>query len=252
MKTKIGAIVLSAIMLIVFLLAACKTTPNPLDTPTLPNPFDTPVSDIDQFLKVWEEQGWQLDGPDREGSFFAKYVGNEKKVFVSKYFGDISSSFPNCVEEIIVEDGNKYYVSVDGVLYNPGVTFIIYPQSKLDKKYVMPKFVEKCRGIPGGKYTEEVVLNSQVEVYSDGHGVYSTGCPPKLKSIQVPNDNPYYSTIDGVLFNMDKTTLYLYPPNKKGTSYTVPDSVTLIQQGAFSSQVDVILPPDCVWGQQEI
>ena len=53
-----------------------------------------------------------------------------------------------------------------------------------------------------------------------------------LTSIVVDEDNPSYSDIDGVLFNKDKVVLVAYPGGKTGT-YTIPNSVTTIDESAF-------------------
>ena len=58
------------------------------------------------------------------------------------------------------------------------------------------------------------------------------GCAA-LTSINVDDANTKYSSVDGVLFNKDKTELIYYPLGKTETSYTVPDSVTKIGEGAF-------------------
>jgi len=55
-----------------------------------------------------------------------------------------------------------------------------------------------------------------------------------LTSFTVDEDNQYYSSDeDGVLFNKDKTVLVRYPMGKTRTSYTIPDSVIGIGDGAF-------------------
>jgi len=54
-----------------------------------------------------------------------------------------------------------------------------------------------------------------------------------LKEFIVSEGNTQFSSIDGVLFNKDKTILIFYP-NAKSTSYTIPNSVTSIGEGAFS------------------
>ena len=54
---------------------------------------------------------------------------------------------------------------------------------------------------------------------------------PKLTTVNISSNNPYYSTENGVLFNKDKTVLIACPNSKE--SYTVPSSVTSIQNGAF-------------------
>lgn len=54
-----------------------------------------------------------------------------------------------------------------------------------------------------------------------------------LTNIIVDENNKNYSSLDGVLFNKDKTTLIWYPIGKTNTSYTIPDSVTKIDGAAF-------------------
>ena len=66
-----------------------------------------------------------------------------------------------------------------------------------------------------------------------------------LTSINVSNNNKNYSSIDGILFNKDKTEIITYPANKEGTSYGIPNSVTSIGNGAFaycSSLTNIIIP----------
>jgi len=55
----------------------------------------------------------------------------------------------------------------------------------------------------------------------------------KLKEYIVSPDNEKYSSLDGVLFDKDKTTLIHYPMAKESTSYTIPNSVTSIENYAF-------------------
>ena len=56
-----------------------------------------------------------------------------------------------------------------------------------------------------------------------------------LTSINVDSNNPYFASIDGVLFNKGKTILIKYPEGKEQNSYTIPVSVTEIGEGAFDS-----------------
>ena len=53
----------------------------------------------------------------------------------------------------------------------------------------------------------------------------------------------YFSELDGVIFDNALTELILFPPGRTG-SYTVPDGVTKIADGAFdySKLSEVILP----------
>ncbi|MBQ4156321.1 MAG: leucine-rich repeat domain-containing protein [Clostridia bacterium] len=66
-----------------------------------------------------------------------------------------------------------------------------------------------------------------------------------LTSITVDVNNSNYSSVDGVLFNKDKTELIKYPIGKTTTSYTIPDGVTSIGGNAFaycSSLTSVTIP----------
>ncbi len=53
-----------------------------------------------------------------------------------------------------------------------------------------------------------------------------------LTSINVETNNPNYCSVEGVLFNKDKTRLIQYPGGKQG-AYTIPNSVTSIGEHAF-------------------
>ena len=49
-----------------------------------------------------------------------------------------------------------------------------------------------------------------------------------LTAISVDTNNSAYSSVDGVLFNKNQTTIIQYPPRKGGTVYTIPISVTSV------------------------
>jgi len=55
-----------------------------------------------------------------------------------------------------------------------------------------------------------------------------------LERITVDEENTYYSSIDGVLFNKDQTILIAYPSAKQG-EYIIPDTVEEICANAFNN-----------------
>ncbi|MDR2581221.1 MAG: leucine-rich repeat protein [Fibromonadaceae bacterium] len=67
-----------------------------------------------------------------------------------------------------------------------------------------------------------------------------------LISMEAVPENPVFSSIDGVLFNKDQTTLALFPPGKKGI-YAIPDGTTSSEQMAFyGCSLTVVIIPNSV------
>ena len=71
-----------------------------------------------------------------------------------------------------------------------------------------------------------------------------SGCI-NLKSIEVDEENEWMCSIDGVLFNKEKTWLYAYPAGAERTSYHILDGVTTIGGNAFAYNLalrSVVMP----------
>lgn len=62
----------------------------------------------------------------------------------------------------------------------------------------------------------------------------------KLISINVNDANMNYSSLDGVLYNNDKTELVFYPCMKETTDFSIPSSVEIIVDYAFSNAKKLI------------
>jgi hypothetical protein len=68
-----------------------------------------------------------------------------------------------------------------------------------------------------------------------------------LNSITVADDNPNYSSLDGVLFDKGKLKLHTYPMGKSLSNYVVPETVINIESSAFnSSKVNSVSIPNGV------
>ncbi len=78
-------------------------------------------------------------------------------------------------------------------------------------------------------------------------GNYAFEYCSKFTKINVSSNNKKYSSINGVLFNKNKTKLICYPGGKSG-SYIIPDSVTSIGSRAFyhCSNLTSVTIPDSV------
>lgn len=78
-------------------------------------------------------------------------------------------------------------------------------------------------------------IPSNVTSISDDAFEYCTG----LESINVSEENKNYSSVDGVLFNKDKTTLISYGHYKTGDNYIIPSTVKKINSSAFFGNINL-------------
>ncbi|MCR5781557.1 MAG: leucine-rich repeat protein [Clostridia bacterium] len=90
----------------------------------------------------------------------------------------------------------------------------------------MPSFM----WMPGANI-EEIRLPSNI-TNIPGSAAYNS--LSACKKITVADNNPAYTSADGVLYTKDMTTLVKYPGQRPGAYYTVPDTVTTIAYRAFT------------------
>ena len=116
-----------------------------------------------------------------------------------------------------------------------GITSIVIPDSVT---YIGARTFYGCTSL------ESITLGSGVETLGNG---WISSCH-KLANITVSPDNKTYSSVDGVLFNKDKSELLVYPIGNKRSSYTIPDGVAQISGSAFSGCTSLreITIPDSV------
>lgn len=103
------------------------------------------------------------------------------------------------------------------------------------------------------KYSiESITVPSSVEVVGDYaflqfsfEGGYEDEFKSILKNINIAEDNKNFCSIDGVMFNKDKTELLYYPCGKENITYTVPNTVKKLGKVSFSScQLESLKLPD--------
>jgi hypothetical protein len=81
--------------------------------------------------------------------------------------------------------------------------------------------------IGNGTFTDSTALTNITlgsSLVDGGNTFYDNGA---LRSIQVNPSNPFYSSVDGVLFDKSQSTLLAYP-NSKADAYVIPSGVTSI------------------------
>lgn len=80
---------------------------------------------------------------------------------------------------------------------------------------------------------ESIKLSENFRSFSEKKGEPFFECL-NLSEIIISPENHIYASENGVLFSHDMKTLICYPSAKSTESYSVPDTVTKIQNGAFS------------------
>lgn len=73
-----------------------------------------------------------------------------------------------------------------------------------------------------------------VAAFSGNASTSYCSCPyNRITEINVSADNPYFSSLDGVVYNKDMTSLLYYPPCKESATFVIPATVTEIGSRAF-------------------
>lgn len=111
---------------------------------------------------------------------------------------------------IDVAADNTSFKSMDGILYNKAGTLLIaYPPNKI---------------------STELYISASTQVDR-----YALNECKGLAAIRVDAANPYNTSIAGVLYDKNATTLIKYPGGKTNIAFEVPSSVTLIKENGFAS-----------------
>lgn len=170
------------------------------------------------------------------------------RVKIGKSVASIKDAFLHCsqLEAYEIDATNPNFSVIDGVLFSKGKDKLLhYPASKSNKSYRLPDETKTMSGnwpFYKVEYLEVVDINqvTTVEKFVD---YYSGGAPEvstvflicnKLTEIKVSENNPAFSTIDGVLFDKQKGCLEAYPSGSKRETYIIPDGVKSIRYGAFN------------------
>ena len=176
--------------------------------------------------------------------------------------GNLAFSMSSHLEKITVAEGNEYFVVVDNVLFNKDMTeLLLYAPKKTDTSYTIPNSVTSIadEAFDTAKNLAEIIFAEGLKTigksaFSSCKNLQSIKLPStisdiafnafqsceNIKTITVDKVNEYFTAVDNVLFNKDMTALLLYACQKTDTSYTVPSSVTAINDYSFEYAVNLL------------
>lgn len=177
--------------------------------------------------------------------------------------------------EINVDPDNANYTSLDGVLYDKDKTILYFcPEAK--KEIDIPQSVKKiedhafdgCQFLNSidlpdsltyiGCYAFSSCMIKKLHIPSKVSDFKTPGCGcPKLVSFEVDERNETYSSVNGILYNKDRTELIRCPLNHKDyvsemrqeskdklkhwveteeeSSFSIPNTVVTIAESAFEN-----------------
>jgi uncharacterized protein (TIGR02145 family) len=182
-------------------------------------------------------------------SYYDNRIVIEKKGEMKDYFNDGPYPFnippwSKSITRVIIEEGVTHIGS-----------YAFYKRQDL-KSVVIPNTVQTIGAAAFRECRDLISLTIPSSVRGIGSFAFD-GCLNLIHPITIPNsvefidewafhgtvdidvaiDNPKFSSVDGVLFNKDKTTLIQYPAYKKSTSYTIPDGVIVIGNESFNANM---------------
>jgi flagellar motor component MotA len=142
--------------------------------------------------------------------------------------------------------GQKY-IDLSGFLYNRNIEFggmLITKYTGFSTEVYIPEMINGLRvraidddAFAGCSEITGITISSGVEhigKHSFCNSMYTKYSKfDKLTYISVDENSNNYSSVDGVLFNKNKTVLYKFPIRKNQEIYTIPDGVIEIADYAF-------------------
>jgi len=178
------------------------------------------------------------------------------------YIGHSAFIGINC--SISVDSGNTTFSDINGILFNKDQSTLIKYPTNFGGSYTIPITVDSISNLAffGCRSLTDVIIPTSVSYLGDQafsycnvltnlfipSSVLSMGSYVFMSSscmITVDNNNPNFSSTDGVLFNKLKTKLIQCPTSKTGI-YDIPASVNSLAYMAFQNctgLTTVTIPP---------
>ena len=184
---------------------------------------------------------------------------------------DLAFMNARSITEFTVDANNPNFYSPtsgldSGVLFNKDATTLLrFPGAK-SNSYVIPNTVTTVGPYAFYALFSMTSITLPTDLTNIGNGAFASTIavtslseiPATVTSIEpgaffelvllqaftVAANNPNYTSQDGVLFNKSKTSLMYYPSANTRTSYTIPDTVTRLEESALqnTSLINLTVP----------
>ena len=165
-------------------------------------------------------------------------------------------AFAGCTRltRIAVSDLNTCFTNDngDGILYeinsDDEYVLVAYPAGRSDETVTVSTFVGEIKSYAFDGASRLKVINIERDNAFGTIGTYAFNGCSALEAVNV--NNSAYVSVDGVLYTAGEinnesvytvgSTLVLYPQNKAGDTFTVPDTVTKIARYAFKGNRNLV------------
>ena len=193
------------------------------------------------------------------------YLADENTGYGGHVFYDMGKT--ETFKAIYTASGNKYFTSLDGVLYSADRTrMLAYPRGKRETVFEIPEGVTQIDEMAFSRatylkkvilpnsytistYLPENILNRESANNLSAAFYLFTG----IENVSVKSSNTKYTSLDGILYSKDMKTLW-YVPNKYKGIVNIANGVERTEKGSmFISNkgntlwTNIIFPSSMVW-----
>jgi hypothetical protein len=251
----IKTLVLAGLVFYTGIYLSCKTTkpqaeqPQEIEEPSvedLMKRLDEAVKDIPNESnadeQVYRKANAFQTAPSNGGVAITHYNGADSTVVIPETINGmpVAAIKPGvfagntAVKEIIVDGNNALYSSANGVLFDKaGNTLLCYPAGKTGAYYAIPERVTTIEEAAFAGNIAVVTVSIPAGATLIKEGAFSDCIA--LEAFEVNTANTAYRSENGILYNKKLSVLMAYPAAKNSASYTIPDTVFIVDNKAFSS-----------------